>query len=176
MRTHSDPKLGLLAKRIANSQFTHALDVSAEKLSKLQTLRSEGKLRGIQWMLPGKFPGGYSIRLYIGGKNRFLGFFKTDWLSACRLADMIILRIGPMRLKHPKPNTEEDYNFSEEQAKLDWRQEPVIAALLLEVEEHLKSTGALNPKNSLTLAERVFALESQLEALTKRFNEKTKVV
>jgi len=174
MRAHADYKLGLLVKRLANAQFSHPLDLSAESLARVTAAKSANKLKHIQWLMDNeKFTGGFSVRIYLGGKIRFLGFFKHDWLSACRLADMLIYRLGPMRLKYSRPNTPDDYNFSQSQSALDWQRETKLTEVILQIEEYFRSTGAISvvSEGSLSTIERICQLERKVELLYEKLRQ-----
>lgn len=176
-RQSRDPRLGFIAKRISGMKFLNALDLPAGELTRFHQLRLDNKLKNVQ-QIPGRIVGGYSVRLYCGGKSRCIAFFENDWLSACRIADMAVYLLGPRRLRYARANTADDYNFSEEQAKLDWQRETRIGELLKDVEAHLQSLGALStgtPLPSLAeLTHQIKALEAKVQILTDYFYAQTK--
>lgn len=149
MRYNKDPRLGDMADRLQRISFTSELlpeSASREKLNELQESHVRGKHKGCavlnnQHIL---------VSIYAGGQTRTLATFRTNYLHACRVADMITLRFGPWRLQRPRTVEPDEYNFSEAQAKLDWQQEPKLTEVIIEMEGYLRSIGALLDPNKPT--------------------------
>lgn len=127
-----------------------------------------------------------SVRMYVGGIVRCLAFFRTDYHAACRMADLLVYRLGARRFRYshlPKAN---DYNYNEAQAKRDWELETELHPIFERLENHLESLGALTaigeyvrkPTGEIVieLAEEVRRISAELkvlaEAVTKLY-EKT---
>lgn len=172
MKNNSDPRLGFISKRLSGCRFAFPIDISVADMQKFHALRLENKLKNVL-SVPGQVLRGNSVRMYIGGKIRTFAYFESDWIAACRVADMATLRFGPQRLKFPRPLEPEDFNFSEAQAKLDWEREAPIAQLLTDVEKHLREIGAFaNQQSAKATAERLAALERQVAELYEKIQTK----
>lgn len=163
MRQCHDHVLGAIAKRLSGFRFSEPAEPSIE----LKARYSAGKLKNVYSVPNGAVPG-WSVHFYCGAKSRYFAFFKYDWVSACRIADCIMLRIGARRCKTIRPVTPDEYNFgSSLQAELDSKN-PVLAELLDRVEKHLDSIGALSSTQSpQALVTRVELLEKQVAVLVQ---------
>lgn len=148
MNYPKDPKLAELGKKLTSSVFRTPLsEHSKTRTAVIEAAEAEGKLRGVKHA-PGDREPIFLIQSYVGGSIRSFGSVRLDVFHACRLADMLTLKFGHLRLMYCRPSTAEDFNYSSEQAAADFINEPAIAAIVLDIFSHLRSIDALlDPDN-----------------------------
>lgn len=138
-RPHNDSVLGSIALTLSDYVFPPAKDAAwADKAR--ATLMSGQRFRHVTRWPKG---GGWCVNMYIGGKVRVLATYRSDYMSACRMADLLFFRLGARRLKYNCPAKPSDYNFSAEQAKHDWETELRLRPTFELLEKHLEELGAL---------------------------------
>lgn len=181
MPNNKDAVLGALGKKILSTPFRRTLDLSMSELSALRDAHARNQHKNVLVLNNNA----NLIAFYCGGSKRCIATVSADYITACRIADMAIHLFGKWRLQKPRELRSTDYNFSAAQAQADLDNEPELFVLLKQVENHLRSIGALlNPENpsavpaamknrvgNSTLTEalkRIGALEAQVKALEAR--------
>lgn len=132
----ADPTLAELANQLKLIQF----DIEPEEREDFFQASLDGRLRNISVFQDRKT---YRIRMYIGGKQRFLGA-TTNGPAAARFADMARIFFWPYRQRDCREPVLTDMNNSVEQAKQDLAENEPAVRLLDAIKAHLLAIGAIN--------------------------------
>lgn len=118
-RKINDPALRLLAGDMCkHPRFAESLDHGASVDALREKLSNISETTKHINTLPG---GRLIVRFYLRGRNVTFGYFSDDRIfDACRLADMITIKIWALKYQGALPPTEASFNFSEELANQDW--------------------------------------------------------
>jgi hypothetical protein len=176
MNYPKDMELSRLGKILLDAGFQAPLTARAAlRQPAIDVAEIENKLRGVK-LSPNAKPV-YLVQSYIGGEVRTFCSVRLDVYLACRIADVLTYKFGHLRLKFPRPTEDPDYNYTKEQAQLDYDNEPAIRSAVDGIFEHLRSLGALLdptgaaspvPRDKRTvLLSRLDAIEAKLDLILK---------
>lgn len=130
-----DPTLASLASQLKLIHF----DVDEDERADFFQRMIDGRARNVSCFMDGKT---YRVRLYLGGKQRFIGA-TTNGPAAARFADMARLYFWTYRQRDCREPVLTDMNISVEQAQFDLNENQEAVKLLDSIKAHLFSIGAL---------------------------------
>ncbi len=136
-----DPTLNQIAWRLNTVRWATPLDADEESLAHSVNTDMAAPRRLLAMMPDYKT---WAIRMYLGGAQRILGFFKgPDIANGLRFADMVKVYFWKYRHRGPHEPADHELNYSVERAKADLTDELEAIQLIHDIEAHLQEIGAL---------------------------------
>lgn len=145
MGRHSkDPQLSALAKELKDLNFSE----SPERESDADEMDKEFMRSGTRsWRNVGILPSAinaWAVQIYLGGALRSIGF-TNKFCDALRFADMAAMRFWIYRIRGSHQPTDNELNFSVEQAKQDLESEKDAVQLLTAIESYFLDKKIILP-------------------------------
>lgn len=163
-----------LANKLRDIHFNDELGVFDEAAHERMTM---GQIHNCHAM---PRSGIYSVRFFLGGAYRLVGFSGSP-SDAARFADMVRVRFHKYRVRGNRaPLTDSDLNFDLNQVEIDAMETPEALALIEGIEHLLLAEGVLKlpadrsgpdvaPRASRAKGDEILARLERIESLLKQF-------
>jgi hypothetical protein len=152
----ADPTLNTIARRLLTAKWEHPLDEGELAICEAKAEDSELPRHMVTMLRDYKT---WVIRAYLAGTQRTFGFVKNEgpaikgvpW-QALRYADMVRMYFWKYKRRDAVEPNQFMLNISVERAKSDLQWEHEVVQIIKDIEQHLKSIGAILPPDQMETA------------------------